>query len=73
MSKPFPKFVITKVTYLADHFERSRSFIVPSRIFFNVPETFEDGNELISEPAFRADHPRLRSMSVGDVVTFLAR
>jgi hypothetical protein len=84
----FPSLVITNVRYLANSCEASRSFVVPHRIYgrgTERPEIFEealdilfrqlnavDGTELISDPEFVADNPRLRSMSVGDVVTFRA-
>jgi hypothetical protein len=84
----FPNLVITNVRYLAGYGEAARSFVVPHRVYgtgADRPATFEealevlfrqlnvvDGNELISSPEFQADNPRLRSMSVGDLVTFRA-
>jgi hypothetical protein len=84
----FPGLVITNVRYLGNSLEAPRSFVVPHRIYgrgADRPEIFEealeilfrelnhvDGNELISDPDFRFANPNLRSMSVGDVVTFRA-
>jgi hypothetical protein len=82
--EPFPTLVITCVNYVA--FGENRQVIVPHRIYGygkdRVPTVLDalevlfrqlnhvDGSELISEPEFKEDHPRLRSMSVGDRVTF---
>jgi hypothetical protein len=82
----FPSLVITNVRYLSNSFEGSRSFVVPGKIYGSGPDRVTsfgdalevlfrelnvvDGNELISDPEFRSLNPQLRSMSVGDVVTF---
>jgi hypothetical protein len=82
----FPSLVITNVRYLRDSVNSSRSFVVPGKIYGSGSDRVTsfgdalevlfrelnvvDGNELISDPDFRFANPSLRSMSVGDVVTF---
>jgi hypothetical protein len=68
------------------HESKAAAFIVPSRVFGTgadrvqtVEQALEvvfrqlnavDGTELISDPEWLDGHPNVRSMSVGDVVTF---
>lgn len=84
LQEPFPTLVITCVHYVA--FSDDRQVVVPGRIYGQgkdrVPTVLDalevlfrqlnhvDGTELISDPEFKQNHPHLRSMSVGDRVTF---